>query len=106
MAEFADTTDADFEPTDTDWTLAELVAAELLVPGHALDPVDPDQLVDAVISDNGMILIDGVDEFDSLDAAAHHLGVTNISGFEYWGLELDGTVTALRDLVEGADRLA
>jgi len=106
VADFIKTADAyaDFEPTDTDWTLAELVAAELIVPGHALDPVDPDQVVDAVISDNGMILIDGVDEFDSLDAAAHHLGVTNISGFEYWGLELDGTVTALRDLVEGAER--
>jgi hypothetical protein len=74
------------EPT-TEPTLADLVERELLRPGDLLDPVDPDRVVDAVVGPDGTIIIDGVYEFDSLDEATRHLGVTNISGLEFWALE-------------------
>jgi hypothetical protein len=67
--------------------LADLVERELLRPGDLLDPVDPDRVVDAVVGPDGTIIIDGVYEFDSLDEATRHLGVTNISGLEFWALE-------------------
>ncbi|MCV2393267.1 DUF262 domain-containing protein [Actinotalea sp. M2MS4P-6] len=79
--------------------LSELLAAGILKPGDLLDPVDPDWQVDAVISEDGTILIDGLHEFDTLDDAARHLEVTNISGFEFWALERDGGVAPLTEVV-------
>ncbi|WP_341358375.1 DUF262 domain-containing protein [Georgenia sp. M64] len=79
--------------------LSEMVGAGILKPGDLLDPVDPEWVVDAVISDDGTVLIDGIHEFDSLDDAAWHLGVTNLSGFEFWALERDGGTAPLSEVV-------
>lgn len=79
--------------------LSELLAAGILKPGDLLDPVDPDWQVDAVISEDGTIIIDGLHEFDTLDDAAGYLEVTNISGFEFWALERDGGVAPLTEVV-------
>ena len=68
-------------------TLQEFFEAELLKSGDLLDPVDPDWIVDAVINEDGQLVIDGINVFDSLDEAAHSLGVTNLKGEEFWALE-------------------
>ncbi len=37
--------------------------------------------------DEGQVLIDGVNTYESLDAAARALGVSNLSGEEFWALQ-------------------
>ncbi|MGD7732933.1 GmrSD restriction endonuclease domain-containing protein [Propionibacteriaceae bacterium G57] len=80
-------------------TLVELVEKELLRPGDLLDPVDPEWVVDAVINDDGALVIDGTKVFDSLDEAAHHLDVTNMTGFAFWALERGDDLIPLAELV-------
>jgi hypothetical protein len=80
-------------------SLRELVEKEILKPGDLLDPLDPEWAIDAVVSDDGTILIDGTHEFDTLDDAARFVGVTNVSGFEFWALEVDGGFASLPELV-------
>ncbi|WP_454728192.1 GmrSD restriction endonuclease domain-containing protein [Cellulosimicrobium protaetiae] len=80
-------------------SLADLLETGILKPGDLLDPVDPDWQVDAVVSEDGTIVIDGLHEFDTLDDAARHLEVTNISGLEFWALERDGGVAPLTEVV-------
>lgn len=95
------------EPTETSQetpelvepTLGELIEHNLLRPGDFLDPVDPDWQVDAIITEDGTLLIDGVQEFDSLDEAAHYLKVSNMTGFEFWALETESGIVPLRELV-------
>ena len=85
-------------------SLATLLDGGYLVPGDQLDPVDPEWVVDAVVTEDGTIQIDGVHEFDSLDEAARYLEVTNVSGFEFWALEKDGGIAPLADVVAGGPR--
>ena len=86
-------------------TLSELIERELLRPGDLLDPVDPEWEVDAVIGEDCTLVIDGTDEFDSLDEAAHHLQVTNMSGIDFWALKTGEDLVPLRELMsEGASR--
>lgn len=80
-------------------TLSDLVERELLKPGDLLDPVDPEWVVDAVIGPDGTVIIDGTHEFDSLDEAAHHLLVTNMSGLTFWALESGNDLVPLSELV-------
>ncbi len=87
------------EVAQTDFSLADLIARGVLTSGMLLDPVDPDWSVDAVVSEDNTVVIDGVHAFDSLDEAARHLGVTNVSGFEFWAVELDDGITPLTELV-------
>lgn len=61
-------------------SLASLIENGYLLPGDQLDPVDPDWVVDAVVTEDRTIQIDGIHEFDSLDDAARFLEVTNVSG--------------------------
>lgn len=77
----------DVEERAASRTLQEFFEAELLKSGDLLDPVDPDWIVDAVINEDGHLVIDGINVFDSLDEAAHSLGVTNLRGEEFWALE-------------------
>ncbi|GAA1814490.1 DUF262 domain-containing protein [Agromyces neolithicus] len=94
------------ETAEDEWSLVELVSAGLLQPGHALDPVDPASVIDAVVTEDGTILIDGVHEFDTLDEATHYLGVTNVSGFEYWALEVGEELVPLVELAQSVRRAA
>lgn len=104
---------ADIEPRDSpdsvdtsaETTLAELVERSLLSVGDNLDPVDPAWHVDATISEDGTLVVDGVHAFDSLDEAAHHLGVSNMSGLEFWALETDDGLVPLTDVARGAEVL-
>jgi hypothetical protein len=41
----------------------------------------------------------GVHDFDTLLESARYLGVENLSGFEFWGLERDGGIASLRELI-------
>lgn len=75
-----------------------------LLPGDLLDPLDLDRQIDAVITEDGTIQIDGLHEFDSLDDAARFLEVTNVSGFEFWALEQDGGLAALSEVVANGPR--
>ncbi|MFE5336081.1 DUF262 domain-containing protein [Isoptericola sp. NPDC056573] len=84
-------------------TLQELLTRGALRPGDLLDPIDPDWQVDAVVSEDGTIVIDGTHVFDSLDDASRFLGVTNVSGFEFWALERDGGLASLAELVANHD---
>ncbi|WP_259803633.1 GmrSD restriction endonuclease domain-containing protein [Brachybacterium muris] len=85
-------------------SLATLLEDGYLLPGDQLDPVDPEWVVDAVVTDDGTIQIDGVHEFDSLDDAARYLEVTNVSGFEFWALEKDGGIAPLAEVVASGSR--
>lgn len=80
-------------------TLSELVERELLRPGDLLDPVDPEWEVDAVINGDGTLVVDGTELFDSLDEAAHHLEVTNMSGLAFWALERGDDLIPLQQLI-------
>lgn len=68
-------------------SLQEFVEAGLLREGDLLDPVDPDWVVDAVITADGQVLIDGINTYESLDSAARALGVSNLSGEDFWALQ-------------------
>lgn len=74
---------------------------DLLRPGHLLDPLDPEWVVDAVISEDGTLIIDGTHEFDSLDEAARSLEVTNMTGLAFWALEQGADLLPLDTLVAG-----
>lgn len=81
-----------------DPTLVDLLEAGVLTSGDLLDPVDPSWEVDAVISADGTLVLNGTETFDSLDAAAKHLGVTNIPGLDFWALERPNELISLRQL--------
>ncbi|MGB8386197.1 MAG: hypothetical protein WCG47_34010 [Dermatophilaceae bacterium] len=98
LAEPVEPTAATPEPVQEP-TLRELVERDLLRPGDLLDPVDPEWEVDAVINDDGTLVIDGTELFDSLDEAAHYLEVTNMSGLEFWALETDKDLVPLHELI-------
>lgn len=83
---------------DDEISLDQLLAQGLLIPGDLLDSADPETEIDAVVTDDGTILIDGEHEFDSLDEAARHLGVTSMSGQDFWVLEVDGGFAELSEL--------
>lgn len=85
-------------PIASELSLGELLEAGILEPGSLLDPIDPNWAIDAIISEDQTIIIDGTHEFDSLDDAARFVGVTNISGFEFWALEVDGGFATMREL--------
>lgn len=85
-------------------TLAELFHEGYLLAGDQLDPVDPDWVVDAVVTADGTVQIDGVHEFDSLDAAARFLDVTNVSGFEFWALEQDSGLAPMNEVLAADPR--
>ncbi|SJM63116.1 hypothetical protein CZ771_14210 [Actinomycetales bacterium JB111] len=85
-------------------SLSTLVGEGYLMPGDQLDPVDPEWVVDAVVTDDGTIQIDGIHEFDSLDDAARYLEVTNVSGFEFWALEQDGGLAPLAEVMANGPR--
>lgn len=80
-------------------SLAELLESGLLQPGDLLEPVDPDWEVDAIIDEDGTLLIDGLHQFDSLDEAVHSLEVTNMTGLNFWALEVPSGLLPLRDVV-------
>lgn len=73
-----------------EWTVAALIDAGVLRAGDNLDPVDGAPVDAAVTDDATLLLIDGegrTEEFDSLDAAARHLGFDNIAGLDFWVLD-------------------
>lgn len=84
--------------TTRERNLQEFLESHLLLPGDLLDPVDPGWEVDAVIDEDGVIVIDGTNTFDSLDDAAKFLGVSNLCGEEFWALETEGGLVKLQDL--------
>jgi hypothetical protein len=87
------------QPEATETTsLQTLLENSLLLPNDWLDPVDPNWVVDAVVSDDGNVVIDGIHAFDSLDDAAASLGVTNMDGLDFWALETEGGLLPLREL--------
>lgn len=90
--------------SEAELTLEALLDGNYLLPGDLLDPIDPDWVIDAVITDDRTIRIDGVDEFDSLDEAAQHVGVDNLSGFEFWALEKDGGLATLAEMIADGPR--
>lgn len=93
------------ETSTDEASLATLLDRGYLVPGDQLDPVDPEWVVDAVVTEDGTIQIDGVHEFDSLDDAARFLEVTNVSGFEFWALEKDGGIAPLPEVISNGPRV-
>lgn len=105
-----DTTSAQYlntdfaKPAEDELSFEALLDGNYLLPGDLLDPIDPDWEIDAVITDDRTIRIDGVDEFDSLDEAAQHVGVENLSGFSFWALEKDGGLATMAELVADGPR--
>ncbi len=78
-------------PQDAEeWTIAGLIEAGVLRPGDNLDPVDGAP-VDAAVTEDATLLLTDVEgrteEFDSLGAAARHLGFGNIGGLDFWVLD-------------------
>lgn len=105
QSSFEGSVDLAVEAVADEASLATLLDYGYLVPGDQLDPVDPEWVVDAVVTEDGTIQIDGVHEFDSLDDAARFLEVTNVSGFEFWALEKDGGIAPLAEVVAEGPRV-
>lgn len=80
-------------------SLSELVEQGLLQAGDQLDPVAPEWEIDALVGEDGTLTLEGTHQFDSLDEAARHLGVTNITGFAFWALETPAGLVPLAQLV-------
>nr|VDG62502.1 Uncharacterized conserved protein [Streptococcus thermophilus]VDG64675.1 Uncharacterized conserved protein [Streptococcus thermophilus] len=89
---------------DLELSLSELVESCYLLPGDLLDPIDPDWVVDAIITEDRTVRIDGEKDFDSLDEAAQYLGVSNLSGFQFWALEKDGGLASMSEVVTAGPR--
>lgn len=89
----------DVEPA----TLSQLLETSLLREGDMLAPADPSWEIDAEITQDGNLVINGTDEFDSLDEAASYLGVNNVSGVEFWALVTDEGLVLLGDLVRSPE---
>lgn len=85
-------------------TLQDLFEAGLPKAGDLLDPIDPEWVVEAVVSDDGTIVINGSEVFDNLDGAAEFLDVTNIGGYQFWALETDDELVPLSELGAGHAR--
>ncbi|PPF80904.1 hypothetical protein C5E07_03110 [Pseudoclavibacter sp. RFBJ3] len=79
-------------------SLAVLLEQGLLLPGDQLAPLELETDVDAVVTEDGTVMIDGIHEFDDLDEATRSLDVTNISGSQFWALERDGALQPLSEL--------
>lgn len=75
-----------FEPI-VELSLSDLMELGILHSGDVLAPVGAELVIDAVINDDGMLVIDGTEVFDSLDEATRHLGVTNVTGLQFWARE-------------------
>lgn len=80
-------------------SLSELLELGLLQAGDQLDPVAPEWVVDAVVGEDGTLTLEGTHHFDSLDEAAKHLGVTNVTGFTFWALESPTGLVPLKELL-------
>lgn len=96
--------DEPLESNTFEVSLSSMLDEGYLVAGDQLDPIDPGWVVDAVITEDGTIQIDGIHEFDSFDEAARFLEVTNVSGFEFWALERDGGLAPLEEVVASGPR--
>jgi len=81
-------------------TLQWMMDQDLIHAGDQLGTSDPDWTVDATVSEDGDIIINGIHTFDSLDDAAASLGITNMDGLDFWALKTETGVIALRDLIE------
>ena len=49
-------------------------------------------------NDDGLSVIDGGHQLESLNGATLYLGVTNVSGFTFWGLETPDGIVPLNEL--------
>lgn len=86
-----------------EWGIGELLSSGALRRGDSLTTIDAGLDVEAVVTDDGTILIDGIHEFDSLDEAARSLGVTNVPGLDYWAFDTEGESITLADLAAQAE---
>lgn len=99
---------SDVQSAAEEWTIATLIDLGVLHPGDNLDPVDGETLDAAVTADATLLLTDvegRTEQFDSLDAAARHLGFTNVDGLDFWVLDErpDQSLSALlTQALEGA----
>ena len=94
----------DFQDTEPEMTLRELIDGNFLLSGDLLDPIDPDWEVDAILTEDDTIRINGEHDFDSLDEAAKFLGVSNLTGFQFWALEKDGGLATMSEVVADGPR--
>lgn len=92
------------DPVEQEPSLATMIQSGILLPGDQLVPLDQDKAVDAAITDDWTIQIEGVHDFDTLDDAARYMDVTNMSGFEFWALSVDGGASALSEVVDNGPR--
>jgi len=99
----------DVAEAEQEWTIAALIELGVLRPGDNLDPIGgADQ--DAAVTDDATLLVTDVDgrteEFDTLDAAARHLGFSNASGVDLWVLDDNPGVTIGELLIESGQGAA
>lgn len=94
----------DVASEEEEWTIASLIEEGVLRPGDNLDPVDGAP-VDASVTEDATLLLteaeDRTEAFDSLDAAARHLGFANVAGLDFWVLD-NRPDKPLRDLLAEA----
>ena len=56
------------------------------------------------MTEDDTIRINGEHDFDSLDEAAKFLGVSNLTGFQFWALEKDGGLATMSEVVADGPR--
>lgn len=77
--------------------IGELIDEGVLSIGDTLIPTDPDIKLDAQVTEDRLLRVEGR-EFDSIDVATQEFGASNLSGIEFWKIDIQGeqfTIAAL-----------
>lgn len=80
-------------------SVQDLLDRELIRPGDQFISIDHEAEIEATITEDSTISINGVGEYDTFDEAVHAIGVTVLPGEEFWLLDRDGAQTSVAELL-------
>jgi hypothetical protein len=79
--------------------MSATIETGLITPGDVLTEIDPTISVEAFVTSDSTVLVNG-QVFDSLDSAAEAAGALNLTGMEFWAKLVDGEPVSLQQLSE------
>lgn len=78
--------------------IGELIDGGILSVGDILISTDPEFKIEAEVTEDRLLRIGG-QEFDSIEVATHELGANNLSGLEFWQIDLDGETFTIAEFI-------
>ena len=78
--------------------VGELIDGGILSIGDTLIPADLEIKIEAEVTEDRLLRV-GEQEFDSIDVAAHELGASNLTGIEFWQLEVNGEPITIAEVI-------